>query len=155
MSKNIVKSLTLQGVLVAALGAAGAGGAVSADPHTAAAIDKIASAAGLLLATVGRLRQKTLHVRAPKAAAAVLALSLFVLTGCSSFIDRLKQSGVSVEASFMGASVGIGFKGTPVVEAVAQPATWTLDKTGIAPEERCPTGAACADPTKGAAPTTK
>lgn len=92
MSKNAIKSLTLQGVLIAALGASGASGSITDDPKVAAAIDKIASAAGLLLATFGRLRKKDLHVKAakadaPKAAGPTVPLLLFLvgtlaLTGC-------------------------------------------------------------------------
>lgn len=63
--------------------------------------------------------------------AAVLAP--LALTSCTSFVDRLKQSGVTVEASFLGASIGVGFKGDPVVTAVAQPVEWSLDQTGITP----------------------
>jgi hypothetical protein len=97
-SKSVVKSLTLQGVLVAALGTAGTGTLVTEDAALAARLDKIASVAGLLLATVGRLRKKDLHVRAAKVAAALLLVGL--LGACSA----LGLGGSSLEASATAAN---------------------------------------------------
>lgn len=81
---------------------------------------------------------------------AILLLTVLALSGCGTFLDKLGETGANFHVNFLGAEVGVGFKGKDIVSAAVAPATYVLDATGIS--KQSPAQAPAPIPTPKAIP---